>query len=168
MDGLWHATPSRPPPPSPSSTAPAYKTPGSLAAKAAALNGAPRTESRAAIPAACGDVAGSRKESRLGGSGAEGEPPQELPPLTNAAGVAASISSSLVMVSFDIPHLVRRKETCWLSTLRKRNGARENTRPCWVDRSIAWFLTLSALWVGLVLIAGTPEEDARQGIQNVL
>lgn len=119
MDGLWHATPSRPPPPSPSSTAPTTETPDSLAAKAVALNGVPMTESAATVPAACGDLAGSRKHSRLGGSGAEGEPPQELPPLMNAAGVATSISSSLVMVSFDIPHLVRRK---YVACLHRVNG----------------------------------------------
>lgn len=121
MDGLWHATPSPlPPPPMTRSK----NTPTSTLTMPSATAGS-RASSRADEPLTSSkDVVRGEGGDGGGGGGGQGKgmgvkatdglesayshrPAAPLPPAMNAAGVAASISSSLVMVSFDIPHLVR-------------------------------------------------------------
>lgn len=83
-DGLWHTTPSPlPPPPQP--------TPASM-------------EGKQYLPGMSTVDGNAGGEYGAGSSGGE-----RIPPLGNASSVAASVSSSLVMVSFDIPHLVSQR-----------------------------------------------------------
>lgn len=112
-DGLWHATPSPPPPPP---IMPTPQTPRRLTANGRPLPGAGgASRAKAAVAAAsrklaCGAPVSDQQqqeEQPKGVADMEASSGQELPAPTNAAGVAASISASLVMVSFDIPHLVR-------------------------------------------------------------
>lgn len=138
-DGLWHASPSPPPPPSPVRT-PQFSTSISSVARALRPNGVavngPRMKPVAPVQhRQDGARPTGRHDGGMDGVDDVSHSP-ELPPAMLAAGVAASISSSLVMVSFDIPHLVRRgcciyRGVCTFFVARKPSLGRNrhNTNP---------------------------------------